>query len=735
MLLKTIQMAGLVAGLLCAVSSTASGAKSLEAKAADMLSRDRSISEIDSYPPYQTLNAANRAYIGAGQFEEALAFWQQQSFSEPEYRISGLEEIARWAGRAGQLETARAIALEIPERSRAATLVELARLHQYRGQQDSALSLLAEAAQLPYDRNNWQNSFEASSQIAQIYAELDQLETAKQVLVTAEQNNPAPERDRYPVADWVNAFAKIGAFGRAFEILKKVPVDERYTGLYRLAVVYANRRDYDRAIALTAQIPDRGVFLPHGDPDSIAPVPKLALLDRMIEETLEQGKFETAQRIAEGMEQPAEQVNAWVTIAIHFQKEQPQMAIEALDRALILAADIERRGFRFDPYGHYEASNAELLRSIAAVYWTVGEQTRAVEVLEGAIASARDFQTDRPLSKGLDSKSLMAIARLAREWQQFDLQTAALKALELQLEEAAESTGASSEESENWDTIENLGFLIKLAYAPVQTPSVVFSRNSTRLQKKLDETSDLMQRLSTLHVLADVYSQTDRRQQTRTTIEQIIEIIKPLPAEERDRHYRQLANITTQTDDLESQLQILPRISSRGTRIEVLREAIEQFSQENDVAQTIVSFERMIPLAQRFMGEESRDFLLSRLSNHFTYFLTTDIYYLPSLNSAEIMLMKRIPQYVSAPQRRAEILMQFAPNLPPDGATQAYKLLSSTFTQMPNGYDKRTFLWKFLDEAISHQDFEQATQVAYGLDGDYRQTALGQIETARQNRS
>jgi hypothetical protein len=120
------------------------------------------------------------------------------------------------------------------------------------------------------------------------------------------------------------------------------------------------------------------------------------------------------------------------------------------------------------------------------------------------------------------------------------------------------------------------------------------------------------------------------------------------------------------------------------------------------------------------------------LANSYTFFNTGGYRQLqPQRQPAESLLISRVPQYISDPLLRARVWISFAPNLPPSEAQMAYQAISSAVAAIPDGYTRRNLLWEGINEALSHKDIEQATQLANVLEGDYRQSALALVELAR----
>lgn len=555
----------------------------------------------------------------------------------------------------------------------------MAQLYQYQGQRESAASLLAEAAQLPFDSSDWGSRFETSTQIALAYAALGQADNARQVLTTAKQTNPAPAASVYPVASWVSSFAKIGAFDRAMQLLSDAPINQRDDARFRLATVYVDRGQYDSAITLLSQIPD-GVL----QPSSEYPDPKLELFARIINETLKQGAFDLAKRVAQIMKSPEDRVRFWAEIAAAYQeKQQSRAATDVLDRALALANTIEKRSFGVNQDDYFETSNAYFLLLVAKGYWAAGQREQAIATAEGAIASIKSFRADNQFPNW-ERGDFGTIAELGRDWQAPELYAAALREVENQLEEDIKSGEATSDNQtlNDEDDLSSrlLVYLIKLAYEPNQAPSELFSRNLTRLEDLLDQITAPEQQLFRLHNLAYLYGQIDRPEQAKATIAQILALIEPLSARERDAHYARLARVTMQVADLEDQLQILPRLSSVQKQTEVLSTTVMHLATEDKTALSIKYFDRLIQLSEKSLGDRERDDLLSSLANDFSHFFIGEAYSLPPRTVAKVALMTRLPQYISDPQLRAVIWLSFVPNLPPTETAQAYEAISTILT-------------------------------------------------------
>ena len=672
------------------------------------------------YQRQSVISQINQAYIGAEQFEAAQAFLQQQSFSLSGYETQELQKIALWAGRSGQLAQARAIADQIPENYRAGTLLDLARLHQYQNQPAQASALLDELQQLLAD-GHWPSNylpdrFALTAEVAIAYAELGDLETARQVLLAAEQENSTLAESVYLTSERVSAFAKIGAFDRAMALLDKTSAGQRHEARLSLASVYVDRRQYDPAITILSQIPS----------SALAPYleEQQDLFNRIAEESLAQENVRTAKRVAQVIENPLDSVPVWVKIASFYQEQQqPEAAISVLDETLAAVKPLEKLNSPADRNADYEVSNAGLLIAIAKGYWAAGQTDRAVETAEAAIASVQNFQSDSQ-SRWYGNNDLEAIAKLGLDWQILELQSAAVREIESRLD------AATADERDFSNQYYQLASLARLAYDPDQPDSDVLNRSLAKLEEILEQTPDI-RRLSVLHNLAALYSEVGRLEKARATIEEMLTLIAPLSAEAQSRNYARLAAITLKNAEIEASLQMLPRLSS-AQQIELLTDLVRQFAQADDTEQTIRYFEQLVELGERSLSQGDLDRLLLDLSYELSGLVSEETYSQKPRTPAQVALMMRLPQHISDARSRSVAWISFAPNLPPAEAAQAYKALSATLKAQPASYNKRAFLWVWIEKALSHGAFEQATQIAYGLDGDYCRAALSWIEIEKQ---
>lgn len=671
-----------------------------------------------SYSRYPAINAIVQAHIGTEQFVAGQAFLAQQSFADPLDQAAGFSELALWAGRANKMEEALAIAQQIPSANRATTLLTLTELYQARGQSEAATALLAEAAALPHSADDAWATFETASKIAARYVSLGQPDKALQVLNAAHQSAPNPPDSPYPDADWIGAFAKIGAFDRASQLLANAPEGSGPEGRFRIATAYTDQHQYQQAITLLSQIPD-GVLFPLPE----YPDPKVELLTRILNEAIQQDQFAVAQRAALVMQNPVDQVRALMAIATAHQNQQrSDLAIAALDQSLTVANTIEQHGFYADRHSYYQMSNADLLTAIAAGYWATGQQEKAIATAQSALQSEKAFKSEAS-SAWYQINSLNAIVKLAREWQQPDLLRAAVAEAEAQI-------GPVPAQTDSPDAlVEQLTGLINLAYNPGQPLSESVTRNLTLLETLRTQATEPNQQLSMLHNLVYVYGLTEQPPLIRSSVEQALPLIAPLPADLRDGNYTRLALAIA--DDPEGLSQVLPLLSSPHKQVEVLLQLAQQFAAKDKSTQAIERFEQAVALAEAALSESDLDALMLGFSNSYTFFNTGSYKTLSPRTAAEIRIMSRLPQSISNSRLRAISWISFAPNLPPTEAQIAYTELSSTLATIPNDYAKRSLLWESLNQALAYQDFEQATQLANALDGEYRQSALGFVEIAR----
>lgn len=678
--------------------------QNLPVEAAALLDRIADNSGFDVYYRRQAISRINQVYIGAEQFETAQTFLQQQALKQAGDEVSGLRATALWAGRAGRLETARVIANQIPENYRAGALIELAQLYQYQSQPEQAKSLLDEAQQLLSDTNkDWRRSFEMATSLAEAYAELGEAEAARKVLMAAEQAGAVPT-DGYPTSDWVGAFARIGAFDRAMQLVDSTSAAQRHKNRLSLATVYTDRGDYDQAITTLNQIPDRAL-LPYRKR-------KQKLFERIVEETLKQEKVSIAKRAVQLIENTADSVSAWLKIASFYrEKQQPQDAIEILDR---LAKD--------------EALTTVSLTAIAEEYWAVGQREQAIKMAEAAIAAIPSFQLDSKVPL-YDNTYLGAIAKLGRNWQAPELQAAAVREMEARIEAAASDELPLLGINSSYQLVS----LVELAYNPNQAPSELFNRNLARLETTFEQ-APANYRLSVLDSMASLYSAINRPDEARAAIEEMLPLTALLPDEnQRSHYYSRLASTTIQNADLEDQLEILPRLSI-AQRLDVLTGVVQQAASEDDTARTMQYFDQLIQLSRRSQSQSDLDNLLLNLAYTYENHSYTDGLYSPPLprTSAAVALLMRLSQHISDPYQQVglwTILIRL--DLPPAETASTYEALYATLKEIPNGYRKREILWFSLEHSLNDRDFERATQMAYQLEEGYCRTALGWIETVR----
>jgi hypothetical protein len=694
------------------------------------------------YFRYVALNYILQAQIGAEQFSQAQAFLAQNAFTDPLSQSSGLNELAVWAARANRMEEATAIAQQIPAEQRAATLVSIAELCQAQGQSECAVNLLAAAAALPYPADNWSGGFESTRKIARAYAAFGYPEAAESVLNVAEQKFPTPPDSLYSA---MSAFAQIGAFDIALQRLDRIPESDRNGGRFEIATAYTDQARYEQAITLLSQIPD-GVLFPLPE----YPDPKVELLNRILKETIQQEQFAMAKRAALTLQKPVDRVQALNAIATAYQqKQQPQLAVETLDKALSVASSIDKHGFYVDRHSYYEVSNADLLINIAQSYRTAGQPEKAASTLQSALQSEQAFKSDLQ-SPWFMLSAIKQIAQLASEWQQPDLRQAAVAEGESRIMRVIEQPDVSSEL-----LIEQLTGLASLSYEPGTAPTETFTRSLARLETLREqaanpEQANPAQQLAILYNLIYLYNLTDQPQQVQARIEQALPLIAPLSADVRDGHYTRLALAIASTDlatdpatDLATDLatdpatdsqgvsQLLSLLSSTQKQVDALLEISEQFADKNQPTQALSYFEQAVALAQTSLSASNFESAMVAFANNYTFF-NTGYYSAPPRTAAERVLMSRVPQYISNPNLRARVWISFAPNLSPTEAPTAYAGLSAALAEIPNAHVRRTLLWEGINEAIAAQAFEPATQLANALDGEYRQGALGVVEIARQ---
>jgi hypothetical protein len=653
------------------------------------------------------VNAINRVYLGAEQFEAAQAFLSQQPFTDPLDQGAGLNEVALWAARANRLDMAAAIAQQIPPTQRASLLVELAKLYQASNQDEGAIALLSEAEKLPNLTDNLYGDLETFSKIAALYISLDQPATARQVLEQAMQRDVSATP--LPVVEWIGAFAKIGAFDRATQLMSSLPASERHEAHFRLATAYTDRGQYEAAITLLSPIPD-GVLFPLPE----YPDPKLELLNRIIDEATQQNQFAVAERAVQVMQAPVDQVRGWRKIAAAAQ--QPNQVIATLDRALAVAKTIDKYSFHVDRHSYYEVSNAELLIAIAEGYWAAGESEKAIATAQLGLQSLQNFNSEFA-SPWYTLSSLEKVGELARQWQQLDLRAATIAEMKKQI--------ATQEAVSSPLLLDNLSRLVKMTYEPGATLSPESADGLARIEALRARAESPEQELAILNSLIYLYNFTSQSDRAQTAFNQALGLIEPLSADQRDAHYLQLVIASNQPPDRVAQL--LPLLSSPQKQTDALLQMAGQYAADNQQDKAIESFEQAAQIAGS-LSEGDRESAMISLANAYSYFNVSPSDSTPPRTSAEIALMRQIPQYISNPLLRARIWMNFVPYLPPTAAEAAYAALSSSLAEIQDDYARRNLLWQGIAEALSYQKNEQAAQLANALDGDYRQLALGFVE-------
>ena len=684
-----------------------------------------------SYP--WALRSVTRAYIGAEQFSAAQTLWQQSLFAEDLARIPDFAEIAVWAGRAGELETARAIADQIPANYRAGTLIKLAQISQYQGQSALAKPLLDESRSLLAGTNagtdkNGQRSFTTATELAEAYAGLGEAEAARNVLIAAEQAGAvSPEAQPNPTgnfaSDWVGAFAKIGAFDRATQLLDSTSAGQRHAARLSLATVYIDRGQYDLAITTLRQIPDSALLPYLAD--------RQELFERIVKAALAQENVNTAKQVAQVIKNPADSVSVWLKIAAFYREQrEPEYAIDILDRTLAMVEPLKKFNSPTRFNASFELPNAEPLIAIAKEYWALGQREQAIETAEWAIASIQNFPFDSS-APSYSKNDLGAIAKLGRDWQVPELQAAAVREMETLIEASASDEQNSLNTFYRYDLIS----LVKLAYNPNQAPSELFNRNLARLETILEQTPKEL-RLDVLEGLAPLYSAIDRPEAALTAFEELLPLIEALPAQDQGFHYARLARTTVQNADLEAQVKVLPRLST-GQYSEVLTEIIQQAAADDDIARTMKYFDRLMelsvggasPVENRTQSQDDRDQQLFYLASLFEEHGVFEILQpKPPRTPATVALLMRLPQQISDPTLRVQVLTTLVLDLPPAETAAAYEAISATLQELPDGYDKRSLIWSLIEAALRNRAFEPATQMAYQLEGEYCQTALGWIK-------
>lgn len=666
-------------------------------------------------------NAIAHAYIAAGQFVAAQNFLAQHPISESEqpYRVA---ELALWAGRANQMEAAEAIAQQIPAADqRADTLLELAKLYQARSETARAIELVGEAAALPPassdDLNNdWSTNFSTLSKIALAYASLGQQEAARQVLDDANRQRATPMDTEYQNTQWVGAYASIGDFDRASELLVGLTDYSLSEGQLMLATAYANQAQYEPALTLLSQIPDGLLAIP-GYAD-----PKLDLLNQIVEDATQQDQFAIAQKAVTMMPAPSDQVLALAAIAAAYQlQQQTQAAVSTLDQALTLASTIDSYGLEVSRNDYFELSNSGLLIDIAEGYWAADQQDKAIATAQLAFQSAQDFKGD-PNSAGFALDSIEKIAQLGQDWQQPDLRQAALLIVQKQLAENVEKTTVQDAWPGLAEPLANeIARLIILANEPDMVSSEAIANGLSYLETTREQTSDPQQQIDILNHLIFLYSLNNQPDLARSSFDRALALIAPLNQDLRDDKYNQLVLTLDPSSELLSQ--VLPLLSSHS-RVSALLNIAEKFAAKDQSTQAVERFEQAINLVNTSLSMSDRDFSLTTGPRGRDYNS-------PQRTPTQLLLRSQLLQHISDPVLRARRALDLASNLPTSEAQIFYEMLPSALAAIPNAFTRRDLLWQAINDDLGSKQFDQAAQLANLLDGEYRQSALSLIELAR----
>lgn len=673
--------------------------------------------EIKDELAFSDYSAIARAYIGTGQFAVAQNFLAQHpvsnSDSSQSYRVA---ELALWTGRANQMETAEAIAQQIPAADqRADTLLELAKLYQARNQIERATDLVGEAAALPQvssndPNNDWSTNFLTLSKISLTYASLGQREAARQVLNDANQQKAPPMDTDYRTTQWVGAYASIGDFDRASELLASFTDYSLSEGQLTLAMAYANQAQYEPALTLLSQIPDGLLAIP-GYQD-----PKLELLNQIVKDAAQQDQFAVAQRAVTMMPAPSDQVLALSAIAAAYQsKQQTQAAVSTLDQALTLASTIDSYGVEVSRNDYFELSNAGLLIDIAKGYWAADQQDKAIATAQLAFQSAQAAE-----GKSFTLDSIEKIAQLGQDWQQPDLRRAALLVVQTQLAAGVEKTVQNAGPDSAEPLANEVARLIALANEPDRVPSEAIANGLSGLETMREQTSDPQQQIDILNNLISLYSLNNQPDLARSSFDRALTLIAPLNQDLRDDKYNQLA--LTVDPSSEQLSQILPLLSSRS-RVGTLLSIAEKFAAKDQSTQAVERFDQAMELANTSLSVSDRDFnLMNGLRGG---------YYSSQHTPTKLLLRSQLLQRISDPVLRARLMLELAANLPTSEAQTFYEVLPSALAAIPNAFTRRDLLWQAINDDLGYKQFDRAAQLANLLDGEYQQSALSLVEIAR----
>lgn len=683
-----------------------------------------------SYALESAIREISRAYVGLEAFEQAASFVEQQSLRRDDFKAFQIKNISVWAGRSGELETARAAIAQLAPLDRAKALIDLAESARYRGQRELAMSLLAEAAQ-PFEddlnqqsrlalnadingQSAWQTRFDLNYEIASRYVELGRMDRAKQLIIAAEQANPTPTEGTYPTAQWVGAFAKFGSVDRAAHLIDNLPTAQRTASQWSFAKAFVETAQYKRALTVINQIPQRISFSR----------PKQRLLQQIIEETLAAGEYNISKRAAETIQNPGDKASSWIKIAAAYQENQQMSeATEALGRAFELISSVERQNGWLDIDFTSKTSKSDLLLKIAEGYWAAGQRRQAKATAKAAVDSVTYQAGDNFFYSG--SSTLRAIARAGRNWPAPTVQEAAASKLEERLDLLF-----AEETVDRFEKIRRLIELVEAAYHPNRESSEHFDRYMAQLKRLVEQDVDSGRSPAILHELVSTYTQIDCLQAARAAIAELLTWVEAQPVEERDGHYWRLANSTLRTPELEEQFQIIARISTAEKQIEVLEQIVPSLAREDDLS--IEYFDRLMALAETSLSRDAKERVAINLAQRLSNFETGGSYGLSPRTVDQAALMMRLPQHIDDPLLQASMWISFMPHLSSAQKEQAYEALSVALEETSSDYDRRNMLWYYVEEALRYEAFEEATQIANALEGEYRRTALGWIEATRE---
>ncbi|PZO10738.1 MAG: hypothetical protein DCF25_20245, partial [Leptolyngbya foveolarum] len=245
----------------------------------------------------------------------------------------------------------------------------------------------------------------------------------------------------------------------------------------------------------------------------------------------------------------------------------------------------------------------------------------------------------------------------------------------------------------------------------------------SRLETFLGQETDSDQQLAILNSLISLYDQNNQPDLTRLRFEQALTLIAPLNKTLRDDKYADLALAVVSNPELVSQ--VLPLISAHK-QVDVLLGMTQRLAANDQSAQALKRFDQAISLVKA-LSLSDRDAAIGYVASWLNADGSSEAQYTPT----DLLLLSRLSPQLNDPFVRALWLTRLVSNLPPSEAQTTYEALPSALADIPSAYTRRDLLWQAIDSNLSFQQFDRATQLANALDGEYRQSALDQIELAK----